>query len=159
MIDPVVPDRPLVFTAQSKRFFYCRDVVCHFVLEHGRVPLNPFQVFGYFLSDRVDRDLVREGNNVLVARSDEVWVFGQELANGVLMEIQVAAQHGKPIRFFSIDSRPESIRELHLSQLTFEDEVFHSTGLRKDQLLQHVRELLDAQVTDKQEALIPTSSG
>ena len=45
---------PIAFTAQSKRFFYCQDVVCAYTLQHGFIPLNPFRVFGYFLDDRVE---------------------------------------------------------------------------------------------------------
>ena len=48
---------PVVYTAQSKQFFYCRDAVCQFVFENNAIPLNPFRVFDYFLNDRVDRDL------------------------------------------------------------------------------------------------------
>ena len=49
---------PVVFTAQSKVYFYCRDAVCEFVFQNNAVPVNPFRVFEYFLGDRVDRDLV-----------------------------------------------------------------------------------------------------
>src|SRR5580704_15510026 len=72
--------RSVVFTAQSKREFYCRDAVCEYVFRQGRIPLNPFRVFGYFLGDRVDRDVVRAGNNNLIRISDELWVFGELIA-------------------------------------------------------------------------------
>jgi hypothetical protein len=125
----------IVFTAQSKRFFYCRDAVCQYVFDRNHAPVNPFRAFEYFLSERVDHDRVREANNALVLRADQLWVFGQQLADGVLAEVQLAAQHGKPIRFFSIDPRPEEIRELDIPELTFEPEVFNSTGMNKAQLL------------------------
>ena len=66
----------VVFTAQSKQFFYCRDAVCASFLEVDCLPLNPFRVFSYFLDDRVDRDKTRQGNNTLIRLADEVWVFG-----------------------------------------------------------------------------------
>ena len=53
---------PIVFTAQSKAFFYCRDAVCEFVFNRHCVPLNPFRVFEYFLGDRVDRDAVGQAD-------------------------------------------------------------------------------------------------
>ena len=97
---------PVVFTAQSKQFFYCRDAVCEFVLRAGCLPLNPFRVFGYFLNDRVDRDMVRRGNNNLIFIAEQVWVFGI-VANGVLFEIEYALSVGKPLRFFTMATRAE----------------------------------------------------
>lgn len=95
-------DKPLVFTAMSKHLFYYRMFISKFVLEEDGIPLNPFMIFDYFLLDTVDRDLVREGNNNLVKRSDEVWAFGP-VSNGVLAEIEIAKQAGKPVRYFKVE--------------------------------------------------------
>lgn len=137
-------ERCVVFTAHSKRHFYCREAVCEFVFSRGAVPINPFMAFGYFLSDRTDRDRVRRANDALVLRSDGLWVFGRTLANGVLHEIALAAQADKPIRFFSIDDRPERMEELHVDMLHFEDEVRTTTGQRRERLLEDLRSLLPA---------------
>ena len=94
-------EMPLVYTAMSKHFFYYRMFISKYVLEQGAVPLNPFMIFDYFLLDAVDRDLVRQGNNNLVKRADEMWVFGP-VSNGVLAEIQIAKANKKPIRYFQI---------------------------------------------------------
>ena len=134
----------LVFTAQSKRFFYCRHAVCEFALARGVVPINPFMAFGYFLSDRANRDAIRHANDTLVLRSDELWVFGRDLSNGVLHEIAIAAEAGKTVRFFSIDDRPERIEELHVDGLRFEEEVRVRTGLGRDRLLEDLRRVLPA---------------
>src|SRR5438067_2240001 len=91
----ITKPKPLVYTAMSKHLFYYRMHISKYVMEQGRVPLSPFMVFDYFLLDTVDRDLVREGDNSLVMRSDETWVFG-DVSNGVLAEIQLAKQHDKP---------------------------------------------------------------
>ena len=141
-------DRPLVFTAQSKRFFYCREAVCEFAFSHGAIPVNPFMAFGYFLADRTDRDAIRRANNALVLRCDQLWVFGRDLANGVLNEITLAARAEKPIRFFSIDDRPALIEELHVEALRFEDEVRNNTGHRRERLLEDLRALLSSTRTD-----------
>jgi hypothetical protein len=130
--------RPVVYTAQSKQYFYCRDAVCEYVFNQGGIPLNPFRVFDYFLNDRVPRKLVREGNLEVLRRSDEVWVFGETLSDGVLVEIAQAAAEGKPVRYFSIDNRPERIRELPPGRLSFEQEVYAGTGLAKADLLRHL---------------------
>lgn len=129
---------PVVFTAQSKLNFYCRDAVCEFVFKQKAIPLNPFRVFEYFLHDRVDRDMVRQGNNNLIRLSDELWVFGETIADGVLFEIQYARKLGKPIRFFTIDNRAERIREISVAKLTFERELYSSTGLKREELLAKV---------------------
>lgn len=59
-------------------------------------------VFDYFLLDAIERDLVREGNNNLVKRCDEIWVFGA-VSNGVLAEIQIANEQGR--RFVTLPSK------------------------------------------------------
>lgn len=128
---------PMIFTAQSKTVFYCRDVICEFVLKRGGLPLNPFRVFGYFLSDRVDRATVRRGNNQLVKACDEIWVFGP-VADGVLFEVVYALNIGKPIRFFTVGTRVEDIREImELSKVSFEREV-HAPGTTRESLLKSI---------------------
>lgn len=108
----------------------------------GCIPINPFMAFGFFLSDRTDRDFVRQANDTLVMRSDELWVFGQVLSNGVLKEISIAANREKPIRFFSIDDRPQLIQELHVDDLRFEDEVRIKAGKKSEGLIQDLRRVL-----------------
>ncbi len=122
---------PAIFTAQSKRFFYCRDAVCEFVFQKGGVPLNPFRVFEYFLNDRVDRDLVRQGNNNLIRVSNELWVFGDVVANGVLFEILYAWSLGKPIRFHTIGTRSTEIRSIPPEVLRFEPELYRGGWSRQ----------------------------
>ncbi len=126
----------VVFTAQSKQFFYCRDAVCASVLEVDCLPLNPFRVFSYFLDDRVDRDKIRQGNNTLIRLADEVWVFGI-VADGVLFEIEYALELNKPIRFFTIGSRIEEIREIDPEEVKFEPEI-HASRVTRQQLLQRI---------------------
>jgi hypothetical protein len=117
----VQQDKPLVYTAMSKHLFYYRMFISVFVLENGGVPLNPFMVFDYFLLDAVDHDLVREGNNNLVKRCDEIWVFGA-VSNGVLAEIQIANNKGKTVRYFEIQ-KPHKIVETTKEKIDMEAEV------------------------------------
>lgn len=131
----VSPTRPMrkVFTAQSKAFFYCRDAVCEFCLTKGVLPINPFRIFDYFLGDRVDRNIVRRGNNQLVVDCDELWVFGP-ISDGVLYEIVRARQTYKPVKFFTIATRSSEIAELPTNQVTFEPEI-HSRQITRETLL------------------------
>lgn len=117
----VQKDKPLVYTAMSKHLFYYRMFISAFVLENGGVPLNPFMVFDYFLLDSVGRDLVRQGNNNLVKRCDEIWVFGA-VSNGVLAEILIANEQGKPVRYFKIDTQ-HGIIETAKDAVDMEEEV------------------------------------
>lgn len=111
----------LVYTAMSKHIFYYRMFISKFVLEQGKVPLNPFMLFDYFLLDSVDRDLVRDANNSVVNRADEIWVFGP-ISNGVLAEIKIAQAMNKPIRYFKI-GKLHTITEITNDQVEMEDEV------------------------------------
>ena len=124
----ILERRPLVYTAHSKLSFFCRDVICEYVLKEGAVPLNPFRMFEYFLGDRVDRNLVRRANNTVVQAADETWVFGTEIANGVLFEIDLARNHTKPVKFFTISTKIDEIRPVTLNDLTFEPELVEEFG-------------------------------
>jgi hypothetical protein len=117
----VQKDKPLVYTAMSKHLFYFRMFISVFVLENGGVPLNPFMVFDYFLLDTVDRDLVREGNNNLVKRCDEIWAFGP-VSDGMLAEAQIASEQGKTVRYFVIE-KSRKIVEVSKNKVEMEADV------------------------------------
>lgn len=128
---------PLIFTAHSKKFFYSRDVICEYVFNQGMLPINPFRIFDYFLSDRIPRDIIRQANNHLVRACDELWVFGP-IADGVLFEVAYAINMKKPIRFFSIGTRSKEIYTLaKLSDIVFEPEV-HSSRQKRADLLKEI---------------------
>jgi hypothetical protein len=65
--------------------------------------------------------LVREGNNNIVKRCDEIWVFGA-VSNGVLAEIQIANDQGKAVRFFKVE-RPHRIIEITKDKIEMEVDV------------------------------------
>lgn len=113
--------KELVYTAMSKHLFYFRMHISSFVLQQGKVPLNPFMLFDYFLADSVDRNLVRDANNSCVLRADHVWVFGP-ISNGVLAEILLARKAKKPICYFKID-KPHVIRPALIDELELEEDV------------------------------------
>ena len=113
------PEIPRSLAARS---FICKEAVCEFVFRQSMLPVNPFMAFGYFLGDRVDRDLVRRANNQLISMCDELWVFG-DIANGVMFEILLAKGLGKPIRYFTIAAKSNEITEVSLSDLRFESEM------------------------------------
>ena len=129
---------PVVFTAQSKLHFYCRDAICEFVFNQGAVPVNPFRLYEYFLSDRVDRDLIRQANNNLIQKCDALWVFGETIADGVLFEILYAKKLNMPVKYYTVGSRVDLIKEVSVNELTFEEEVYSSTGLKHQELIEQI---------------------
>ena len=106
-------------------------MIVKFVLDEGFVPLNPFNLWDYFLTDSVDRDVIRNANNAVVERCDEVWVFG-DISDGVLAEINLAMELKKPLKFYSAGKNISDIKALSIDNLTFENEVEHkSTELKR----------------------------
>jgi len=110
----------LIYTALSKKNFFQRNRISKFVLEKNFIPLNPFMLFGYYLGDSVDHDLVRQSNNKLVEKSDELWVFG-EISDGVEREIDIAKKLNKKIRYFDISGLPEEIKEIREEEIVKEE--------------------------------------
>ena len=117
----IKPADTVVFTAMSKKYFYMRFFVTKFVLDQGVVPINPFASFDYFLLDAVERDTVRRANNTLVARADELWVFG-DIADGVRAEIVQAWRQHKAVRFFAFRN-DKHIQEITIDEVVYEDGV------------------------------------
>ena len=120
--DTLQDTKKVVFTAQSAKNFHQRMLICRHAFEQGAVPVNPFNTFGYYLYELVDRDLVRNGNNNLLGRCDELWVYG-DISDGILSEIKSFKLTGKPIRYFDISGLPNTVTEVKLSQLPFEKDV------------------------------------
>jgi len=115
-------DKKVVFTAQSCKNFHQRMLICKHAFEQGAVPVNPFNLFGYFLYELIDRDLVRSGNTNLLRRCDELWVYG-EISDGVLAEIQMFKESGKLVRFFDISNLPAEVKEISKNDAVFESNV------------------------------------
>ncbi len=113
----------LIYSAISKHCFYFRMHISKFILEQNCVPLNPFMIFEYFMLDAVDREIIRNANNNLVKKADELWVFGP-ISDGVLEEIKLTKQMNKPVRYFKILDSKE-IKEISKSEVEFEE------GLKK----------------------------
>ena len=114
-------NKKLVFTALSKHNFYMRMLVNKYVLECGYVPLNPFMCFEYYLADLVDRDLVRNANNNVLARCDELWVFGS-VSNGVLAEIKQFKNSKKTVRYFIL-LHDKDVGEVKIEDVEMEEDV------------------------------------
>ena len=112
--------KKLVYTAMSNRNYYWRGHIQKFILDSGMVPVSPFMLFDYYLLHTVPKLIVREAMNNLLARCDEVWVFGR-LSLGVRVQIGVAKRLQKPVRYFDISELPAAV--LPISEETAEEEL------------------------------------
>ena len=112
--------KKLVYIAISNRNFYWRMHISKFVLDEGFVPINPFMLFDYYLLHTVPKHLVREAINNLMARCDEVWVFGR-LSLGVKVQMGIAKRLRKPIRYYDIADLPE--RAVRISEKLAQEEA------------------------------------
>lgn len=116
--------RKVVFAAMSKRCFYLREHIIRFVLEQGYTPTCAFMMYSYFLLDTVERKALIQANNDLIARSDELWVFG-DISDGVAEEIKLAVQLDLPVKFFSAEATGKAFLAVR------EEEVALEKGTKK----------------------------
>lgn len=107
-----------IYTAMSKHSFYFRQHAVKHILEQNYTPISPFGIFDYFLTDAVDRDLVRHANNNLIRISDEMWIFGP-VSDGVLAEIILVKKLKKPIKYFKI-VKSKKVKEIVKDEVEFE---------------------------------------
>ena len=84
------------------------------------VPVSPFMLSDYYLLHTVPKTVVREAMNNLLARCDEVWVFGR-ISLGVKVQIGIAKRMSKPLRYFDISELPVAV--LPISAETAEEEI------------------------------------
>jgi hypothetical protein len=110
----------LIYVAMSNRNFYWRNHIQKFVLDSGMIPVSPFMLFDYYLLHTVPKTIVREAMNNLLARCDEVWVFGR-ISLGVKVQIGIAKRMSKPLRYFDISELPVAV--LPISAETAEEEI------------------------------------
>lgn len=76
---------------------------CRFVARSEAVPLAPHTIFTQWLddNDKEEREAgIYLGLEVL-ARCDELWVFGRKITEGMKKEIVMATKLGKPILYFN----------------------------------------------------------
>lgn len=69
---------------------YCREIVLS-----GNLPIAPHIYFTQFLNDENDkeRNIAFEINKKLILDCDELWVFGNELSQGMKTEIDFSTKN------------------------------------------------------------------
>lgn len=75
---------------------------CRFAVSNGCLPLAPHLLYPQFMDDD-DKEQREQGIRfalILLAKCDELWVFGNIVSEGMSREIAKAKRKGKPIRYF-----------------------------------------------------------
>lgn len=78
--------------------------ICRELITNGEViPLATHLLFPTFLDDNIseERRTGMDGTLELLKRSDEVWVYGDKISEGMKEEIELAEKIGIPIVFKS----------------------------------------------------------
>ena len=76
---------------------------CRFALERNCIPLAPHLLFPQFMDDDIpqERELAMFMNMVLLAKCNELWVFGDTISKGMAQEIEKAKKRKQLIRYFN----------------------------------------------------------
>ena len=109
----------IVFTSFSKRNFYLRSSISEYVLQSSCTPISPFMNFDYNLAGTVNKDLIRIANNTMIAKCNELWVFG-EISDGVLVEIYLAKKQNKVVKYFT-RANDNKFKEIPETDVVLED--------------------------------------
>ena len=72
-----------------------------FVVDEGGIPLTPHLLFPQFMQEETERDLAIFMDLALLSKCAEIWVFGDDISNGMEVEINHAQRKGKLIRYVS----------------------------------------------------------
>ncbi len=113
----------IVFTSHSSRNSHHSIMICKYVFEKGHIPINLFNLYGYFLHGLVDRKKIFHANNKILEKCDEVWVFG-EITEGVKLEIELARKGNIPIKFFKLKRRKTEdieIQEISENEIEYDN--------------------------------------
>ena len=70
---------------------------CKFAVTRGKIPLAPHLYFPQFLSEVTERDKAMRMNFELLKLCGELWVFGDEITEGMAIEIDRAEK----VRYFT----------------------------------------------------------
>ena len=101
--------RPLVYICSPFRGDTERNIsrarqFCRFALDSNAIPMAPHLLYSQFMDDNnpEERDLATHTiNYVLLGKCSEVWVFGENISEGMAREITLAEKRRMKIRYFT----------------------------------------------------------
>ena len=93
-----------------------------FVVEQSAIPFAPHLLLPLYMCEESERELAMLMDMVFLEKCDELWVFGEDVSEGMRREIAKAEEIHKRIRFFDnacneanthLEFQPERIQEDH----------------------------------------------
>lgn len=72
-----------------------------FAVDKGAIPLTVHLLFPQFVSEETERPLAIYMGSIVLAKCQEVWVFGSRISEGMAAEIVRAKKLEKKIRYFT----------------------------------------------------------
>ena len=107
---------PLVYVCSPFRGNIDENVInarkySRFTFDKKNIPITPHLLYPQFINDNdlFERNIaIHKINYVLIGLCKEMWVFGDEITEGMQREILVAQKRKKPIRYFSKELKEEN---------------------------------------------------
>ena len=87
-------DNPRVNVMRARQY-------CKFAVSKGRIPIASHLYFPQFMSEERERERVMQMNFELLKLCGEVWVFGEQITEGMEAELAHAGRLRKNIRYFT----------------------------------------------------------
>ena len=75
---------------------------CRYAIDNHAIPFAPHLLFPLFLNDEIpaERELAMFMNRIILAKCDELWIFGDVFSKGMQREIKWAKKKKLYIRYF-----------------------------------------------------------
>ena len=107
---------PLVYVCSPYRGNIDENIInarkySRFTFDKKNIPITPHLLYPQFINDNdlFERNIaIHKINYVLIGLCKEMWVFGDEITEGMQREILVAQKRKKPIRYFSKELKEEN---------------------------------------------------
>ncbi len=79
----------------------------HFAVTQDTIPITPHLLYPQFMNDDnpSERKLAMRFNYVLLGLCKELWVFGDEITEGMAYEIGIAKKRFMKIRYFDVNCK------------------------------------------------------
>lgn len=70
-----------------------------FAVDHGAIPVTSHLYLPLFMNEEIERELAMRMDLILLDRCEAIWVFGDEITDGMKAEIDRAKKRGISIRY------------------------------------------------------------
>jgi len=100
--------KKIIFVASPLKGNYCKNIkaakkYCQYVCEQGHIPYAPHLLFPQFLPEKKgkNRNIGMKMGLEMLKICDELWLFGDLLSEGMMIEFRVAKERSMPITRFN----------------------------------------------------------